>query len=177
MRATREKKKITKTTKKRWARYALPEGFAERGYPKDTSCHTINKSMMGRKNPRYGYQTTCKHTNTQRNKSNDNAKFAVIPHQCSAVLIKYSTQRFHQELGRTREPIRKKFSLNIQKPSVTRRNKVMRTEERRNSALLHTTVECNQKICRRRLRRVGNRCFFGWPSSFGPRGRGRENKA
>jgi hypothetical protein len=28
--------------------------------PKDSSCHTINKSMMGRKNPCYGYQTTCK---------------------------------------------------------------------------------------------------------------------
>jgi hypothetical protein len=54
------KKKIMKTTKKRWARYALPEGFAERGYPKDSSCHTISKSMMDHKNPRYGYQTTCK---------------------------------------------------------------------------------------------------------------------
>jgi hypothetical protein len=26
-----------KMTKKRWARYALPEGFAEHGYPKDSS--------------------------------------------------------------------------------------------------------------------------------------------
>jgi hypothetical protein len=60
MRATRGKKKITKITKKRWARYALPEGFTERGYPKDSSCYTISKSMMDRKNPRYGYQTTCK---------------------------------------------------------------------------------------------------------------------
>jgi hypothetical protein len=46
--------------KKKWARYALLAGFAERGYPKDSSCHTINKNMMGRKNPLYGYQTTCK---------------------------------------------------------------------------------------------------------------------
>jgi hypothetical protein len=30
------------------------------GYPKDSSCHTIKKSMMGRKNSLYGYQTTCK---------------------------------------------------------------------------------------------------------------------
>jgi hypothetical protein len=60
MRAMRGKKKITKTMKKRWTCYALPAGFAERGYPKDSSCHTINKSMMGRKNPRYGYQTTYK---------------------------------------------------------------------------------------------------------------------
>jgi hypothetical protein len=54
------KKKIMKMTKKRWARYALPAGFAEHGYPKDSSCHMISKNMMGRKNPRYGYQTTCK---------------------------------------------------------------------------------------------------------------------
>jgi hypothetical protein len=38
----------------------LPEGFAECGYPKDSSCRTISKSMTGRKNPHYGYQTTCK---------------------------------------------------------------------------------------------------------------------
>jgi hypothetical protein len=80
-------------------------------------------------------------------------------------------------LGRTREPIRKEFSLNIQMPSITGRNQVVHTEERRNSMLLYTTLECNQKFCRRRLRRETNRCFFGWPSSFGPRGRGRENKA
>jgi hypothetical protein len=60
MRAVHGKKKIKKTTKKRWARYALPAGFAEREYPKDSSYHTIIKNMMGRKNPRYGYQTTCK---------------------------------------------------------------------------------------------------------------------
>jgi hypothetical protein len=52
----RGEKKITKTTKKRWARHALPAGFAKRGYPKDSSCRTINKNMMGRKNPLYGYQ-------------------------------------------------------------------------------------------------------------------------
>jgi hypothetical protein len=54
------KKKTMKTMKKRWARYALPEGFAEREYPKDSNCHTISKSMMGRTNPDYGYQTTYK---------------------------------------------------------------------------------------------------------------------
>jgi hypothetical protein len=37
MHATRGKKKIMKMTKKRWAHYALPEGFAECGYPKDSS--------------------------------------------------------------------------------------------------------------------------------------------
>jgi hypothetical protein len=52
-------------------------------------------------------------TNTRRNKSNSHAKFAVTPHQCSAVLVKYLTQRFHRKLGGIRESIRKKFSLNI----------------------------------------------------------------
>jgi hypothetical protein len=48
--------------------YALPKGFAERGYPKDSNCHTISKSMMGHKNPRCGYQTTykrCKYSEEQ----------------------------------------------------------------------------------------------------------------
>jgi hypothetical protein len=34
-----------------------------------------------------------------------------------------------------------------------------------------------KKLHRRRLRRAGSRCFFGWPSPFGPRGRIGENKA
>jgi hypothetical protein len=116
-------------------------------------------------------------TNTRRNKSNGNAKFAVTPHRCNTVLVEYSTQRFYWELERTREPIRKKFSLNIQTPSVTRRNQLVHTDERRNSALLYTMLECNQKLCRRHLRQESNRCFFGWPSLFGPRGRGGANKA
>jgi hypothetical protein len=51
----RGKKKTMKTTKKRWARHALPAGFAKREYPKDSRYHTISKNTMGRKNPRYGY--------------------------------------------------------------------------------------------------------------------------
>jgi hypothetical protein len=46
--------------KKRWARYALPEGFAKRGYPKVLSCRMIKKSMMGHKSQLYGCQITCK---------------------------------------------------------------------------------------------------------------------
>jgi hypothetical protein len=49
-----------KTMKKRWASYALPEEFTEREYPKDSNYHMISKSMMGHKNPDYGYQTTYK---------------------------------------------------------------------------------------------------------------------
>jgi hypothetical protein len=53
-------KKTTKTMRKRWARYALPAGFAKREYPKDSSCHMIKKNMMGHKNQLYGCQTTYK---------------------------------------------------------------------------------------------------------------------
>jgi hypothetical protein len=49
-----------KTTEKRWARYALPAGFAKREYPKDSSYRMIKKNMMGRKNQLYGCQTTYK---------------------------------------------------------------------------------------------------------------------
>jgi hypothetical protein len=40
--------------KERWARCALPVGFAKRGYPKDSSYLTTSKNMMGRKNLPYG---------------------------------------------------------------------------------------------------------------------------
>jgi hypothetical protein len=51
---SRYARKITKTMKKRWAHYALPAGFAKRGYLKISSCRTTKKSIMGRKNPLYG---------------------------------------------------------------------------------------------------------------------------
>jgi hypothetical protein len=54
------KKKITKTMKKRWVRYALPAGFVECEYPKDLSYRTIRKNMMVHKNPGYGCQIICK---------------------------------------------------------------------------------------------------------------------
>jgi hypothetical protein len=47
-------KKITKTAKKRWARYALPEGFARRGYPKVSSCHMTKRTMTDRRSQPYG---------------------------------------------------------------------------------------------------------------------------
>jgi hypothetical protein len=60
MHAMHGRNKIMRTMKKRWACYALPEGFAEREYPKDLNCHMISKSTMGHKNLNYGYQTTFK---------------------------------------------------------------------------------------------------------------------
>jgi hypothetical protein len=43
--------------RRKWARYALPEGFVEREYPKDSSYHMTNRNMMGHKYPSYGCQT------------------------------------------------------------------------------------------------------------------------
>jgi hypothetical protein len=42
--------------KRKWVRYALLEGFAEHGYPKDSSYHMTSKNTMGRKNPSCDYQ-------------------------------------------------------------------------------------------------------------------------
>jgi hypothetical protein len=53
-------KKTMRMTKRRWVRYALPGGFAECEYPKDSNYHTISRNMMGHKNLGYGYQTTFK---------------------------------------------------------------------------------------------------------------------
>jgi hypothetical protein len=53
----------------------------------------------------------------------------------------------------------------------------MRAAERRNTTFLYTTLECNQKLSRRRLRRKSDRCFFERPSSHRPSGRDRKSKA
>jgi hypothetical protein len=49
-------KETMKSKKKKWGRYVLPEGFAERRNPNDLSYHTTSKNMMGHKNQNYGYQ-------------------------------------------------------------------------------------------------------------------------
>jgi hypothetical protein len=46
-----------KTRKSRWGRHALPAGFAEHKYPKDSSYLTINRNTKDRKRPSHGYQT------------------------------------------------------------------------------------------------------------------------
>jgi hypothetical protein len=66
---------------------------------------------------------------TRRNKSNGDTKPTITPHQRSTVLVTHPTQRFYWKLGRTREPIYKKFLFDIQTSSVARRSQVMRTEE------------------------------------------------
>jgi hypothetical protein len=49
-------KETMKTKKKKWGRYALPEGFAEHRYPRVLSYRTTSTNMMGHKNLNYGYQ-------------------------------------------------------------------------------------------------------------------------
>jgi hypothetical protein len=53
----------------------------------------------------------------------------------------------------------------------------MRAAERRNTTFLYTTLECNKKFSRKRLRRKSDRCFFERPSSYRPSGRDRKSKA
>jgi hypothetical protein len=65
--------------KKRWARYALPAGFAKCRYPKDSSFCTINKNMMVSRTHSMVIRLPASSTNTRRNKSNGHAKFAVTP--------------------------------------------------------------------------------------------------
>jgi hypothetical protein len=50
----------TKTTKLQWEHYALPTGFTEHQYPKDSNYPMISRSMMDHKSPSRGYQTTFK---------------------------------------------------------------------------------------------------------------------
>jgi hypothetical protein len=54
------RKKTTRMMKKRWARYALSEGFAECEYPKDSNYHTISRITMDRRNLGCGCQITFK---------------------------------------------------------------------------------------------------------------------
>jgi hypothetical protein len=110
------------------------------------------------------------------NKGDCNAKFAATPHRHSMVLVKYSTQRIHRKLGGTQKSVRKKFSVNIQAPSITGGSQGVYAEERRKSTLLYTTLEYNQKFSRGRLRRTGNRCLYSRTSSLGSRGRNRKSK-
>jgi hypothetical protein len=116
-------------------------------------------------------------TNTRRNKSNNNAKFTTTPHQRSTVLVKHFTHQIHRKLGQTRKPIRKKLPFDVQASSIIRRGQILHAENGRNSMFIYIAMEYNKKFHRRCLRRAGSRCFFGWSSPLGSRGRIRENKA
>jgi hypothetical protein len=56
------------------------------------------------------YLQKCKYS---EEREQHDAKPVVAPHRRSMVLVKYSTQQFHRELGRAREPIHNKFLVNI----------------------------------------------------------------
>jgi hypothetical protein len=115
--------------------------------------------------------------NTRRNKSNSNVKFTTPPHRRSTVLGKHPTQQIHREFGQTGKSIRKKFLFDIQTSSINRRSQILYAEKGQNSTIIYLAVEYNKKLRRRHLRQADSRCFFGWPSPFGPRGRIGENKA
>jgi hypothetical protein len=81
-----------KTTKRRWARYTLPAGFAKRGYPKASICHMTKRSMMVARANSMVVRLPASSTYTRGNKSNSHAKFAVTPYRRSTVLVKHPTQ-------------------------------------------------------------------------------------
>jgi hypothetical protein len=68
-----------------------------------------------------------------------------------------------------RSTYKRPASLEEVKSCIQRKDETLRSYIQRWSII--------KKLCRRRLRRMGSRCFFGWPSLFGSRGRVRENKA
>jgi hypothetical protein len=82
--------------------------------------------------------------NTQRIKSNSDAKLAATPHSRSTVLVKHATRRFHQKLGQARKSIHKKLLVNVQTTSVNRRSQILYAEKWRNVAFIYTTVEYNK---------------------------------
>jgi hypothetical protein len=47
-------RKTMRMRKQKWEHHALPEGFAEQKYPKDSNYPMISKSMMDHRNPSLG---------------------------------------------------------------------------------------------------------------------------
>jgi hypothetical protein len=107
-----------------------PKGSQDREYPKDLNYRTISKSMMGHKNLDCGYQTTFRQYKYSEEQEQRDAKFATTPHRRSTVLVKHFTYRIHLKLGRTRKPIRKKLSFDVQAPNITRRGQILHAEKR-----------------------------------------------
>jgi hypothetical protein len=58
--ATSAMSATTKMGKLRWELTALPTGFTECRCPKDSNYLMTTKNMTDHRNPRHGYQTTCK---------------------------------------------------------------------------------------------------------------------
>jgi hypothetical protein len=138
-------KKTTRMTKRKWARYALPKGFAEREYPKDSNYHAISTNMMGRKDPVMAIGLPPGSANTWRNKSNINAKLTTTPYRRITVLVRHVARRFYWKLGRIRKSIHKKFSLNVQTTGINRRSQIPFTEKGRDFTFIYTAMEYNKK--------------------------------
>jgi hypothetical protein len=138
-------RKTARMKRRKWGPYALPKGFAERGYLKDSSYHMTSRNMMGCKNPDYSYQTTFKEYKYLEVKSNGNAKLSATPHRRNTVLVKHATRRFYRKLGRARESIHEKFTFHVQTTSINRRSQILYAEKRRSITFTHTKMEYNKK--------------------------------
>jgi hypothetical protein len=80
-------------------------------------------------------------------------------------------------LGRTRNQFTRNFRSTYKRPSSIEEVKSCMQKKGETLCSYIQWWSIIKKLCRRCLRRASIRCFFGWPSSFGPRGRIRENEA
>jgi hypothetical protein len=122
-------KEITKTKRKKWGHYVLPEVFAERRYPKGLSCRMTSKNMMDHRSRVMVVRLSSSCQNTWGLKGDSNAKLAATPHRRSMVLVKQVTRRFYRKLGRARKSIYKQFPLNIYAASINRRSEILYAEK------------------------------------------------
>jgi hypothetical protein len=65
--------------------------------------------------------------NIGRNKGNNNAKFAIIPHRRNKVMVEQIRKRNNWKLGGTHKAIHKQLQVDIQAASVDRRSQSLRT--------------------------------------------------
>jgi hypothetical protein len=165
----RGRKKITRTTKKRWARYALPKGFAERGYPKDLNCPQEPKlwlsdylqavQILG------GTRATMMQSLQLHLTGAARSWLSTLPNDSIGSWGELESQFARNFCSIYKRPA----SLEEVKSCMQRKGKTLCSYIQRWSII--------KKLHERRLRRAGNRCFLGGPSPFESRGRIRENKA
>jgi hypothetical protein len=68
------------------------------------------------------FRLPASHKNIRRNQGNSNAKFAVIPHRCSKIMVKQTRRGNNWKLGRTHKVIHEQLQIDIQAASIHRRS-------------------------------------------------------
>jgi hypothetical protein len=67
------------------------------------------------------------------------------------VLVRHVARRFYRKLGQIRKSIHKKFLLNIQMTSISRRSQILCAEKGRDFMVIYSGMEHKKKLCRRHL--------------------------